>query len=117
MPEQLEQVGGVAAIGLGFPHDHRADFRGIANHQRVAQLPDERVEPKSVSRALDGDSDWRRQRRIVPLNGFSVMGELVLLDLTGRGIQGGHLLLAGVQVASYECHWSGPPLTSAAPAA
>jgi hypothetical protein len=112
--EQLEQVEGIAAIRLGLPHDHRADFRGVADHQRVAQLPDERVKPKSVSGALDGDSDRRGQSRIEALNGFPVMGELVLLQLAGCGIQNSHLLLAGVQVASYERHWSGPPLASAA---
>src|SRR5262245_61027366 len=107
--EQIEQVESVAAIRLGLSHDHRADFRRIADDQRVAELPNERVEPKRVSGALNGDSDRRGQSRIEPLNAFPMMGELVLLDLAGCAIQGGHLLHAGVQVASYERHWSGPP--------
>ena len=44
--EQFEQVEGVSPIGLGLAHDHRPDLGGIADEQRVPELPDQRVEPE-----------------------------------------------------------------------
>ncbi len=44
--EQLEPVEGVSAIGLSLSHDQRPDLGGIADDQRVPELPNERVEPE-----------------------------------------------------------------------
>ena len=46
--QQIEDMQGVAAVGLRLTDDHGAHLRGITDEQRVAEALDERVKPDGV---------------------------------------------------------------------
>ena len=102
--EQVEQVPGVAPIGLRLAHDHGPDLRGLADQHRMAELVHEGVKPLGVARRLDPDRHGRRQRAVEPLHGVAFVGELLFDELAGAGVEHSNLLLARVQVTSDECH-------------
>ncbi len=111
--QQVEDMQGVAPIGLRLAHDHGANLRGIANEHRVPETLHEGVKPDGVARALNPDRHWSRQRRIELFDRTPVVGELALAHLPRTGVQHGYLLHARVQVASHECHGVGPLSESA----
>jgi hypothetical protein len=57
-----------------------------------------------VAGGLDADRHGWGQRAIESLDGVAVVGELLLEDFAGGGIEGGDLLLSRVQITSDECH-------------
>lgn len=105
--QQVEDMEGVAPIGLRLADDHGANLRGIADEQRVPEALHEGVKPAGVASALDPDRHRPRQRGVELLDRSVVVSQLVLGHLSRAGIQHGHLLLARVQVASHECHGVG----------
>jgi hypothetical protein len=105
--QQVEDVPGVAPIGLRFAHDHGPNLRGIADEQRVPQALHERVKPDGVTRALNPDRHRPRQRGIELFDRRLVVYQLVLAHLPRVGVQHGHLLRASMQIASHECHGVG----------
>jgi transposase-like protein len=102
--EQVEQVPGVAPIGLRLAHDHGPDLRGLADQHRVAELVHEGVKPLGVARRLDADRHGRRQRAVEPLHGVAFVGELLLDELAGAGVENCDLLRSRVQITSDEYH-------------
>ena len=106
--QQVEEMQGVAPIGLGLAHDHGADLCRIAHEQRVPEALDERVKPGGVARALNPDRYRPGQGGIEFFHRHPVVWELALADLPSLRVQHGHLLHARVQVASHECHGVGP---------
>jgi hypothetical protein len=107
MAQQVEDMQGVAPIGLGFAHDHGANLRGIADEQRVPQTLHERVKPAGVPGTLDADGHRPGQGRIELFDRRTLVDKLVFTHLSRVGVQHRHLLRAGVQVASHECHGVG----------
>ncbi len=53
--QQVEDMQGVAAIGLRLANDHSANLRGITNKQRVPKALQEGVQPDGIARALNPD--------------------------------------------------------------
>jgi hypothetical protein len=76
--QEIEQVSGVAAISLGLPNDHGANFGRLADDECMADPVQERVEPQRVPGALDANGDRWSQRRIEALDGIADMGQLLL---------------------------------------
>jgi hypothetical protein len=54
---QIEDVQGVAPIGLRLTHDHRANLGGIADEQHVSETLHQSVEPDGVPGALNTHRD------------------------------------------------------------
>jgi len=106
--QQVEDVQGVAPIGLRLAHDHGADLCGIADEQGVPKALQEGVKPDGVPRALNPDGHRSGQGGIKFFHRRPLMRESMLAHLPGPGVQHGHLLHARVQVASHECHGVGP---------
>ncbi len=102
--QQVEQVERVAAVGLRLPHDHRANLRGLAHEQRVAQARHEFVKPQGVPGALDADGHRTGQRAVKLLHGVAGVGQLAFVHLSRFGIEHRHLLLPCVQITADECH-------------
>jgi len=88
--EQVEQVPGVAPIGLRLAHDHGPDLRRLADQHRVAGLGHEGVKPLGVARRLDPDRHGRRQGAVEPLHGVTFVGELLLDELAAAAREMGH---------------------------
>ena len=59
MPEQVEDVQGIASIGLRLAHDHGAHLCGIAHEHRMPEPLQQRVEPDRVPRALNANGHGR----------------------------------------------------------
>ena len=112
--QQIENVSGVAPIGLGLAHDHGANLGGIADEQRVPEPLHEGVKPEGVTRALNSDRRRPGQRSVELLDRAAVVSQLTLAHLPGACVQHGHLLRARMQVASHECHGAGLLSESAA---
>jgi hypothetical protein len=55
--QQIEDVQGVAPIGLRLTHDHRANLGGIADEQHVSETLHQSVEPDGVPGALNTHRD------------------------------------------------------------
>ncbi len=106
--QQIEDMQGVAPIGLRLAHNHGANLRGIADQHRVPKALDEGVKPDGVARALNPDRHGSRQRRVELFDRTTVVCELALAHLPRTSVQHGHLLHARVQIASHECHGVGP---------
>jgi len=107
MPEQVEDVQGIASIGLRLAHDHGAHLCGIAHEHRMPEPLQQRVEPDRVPRALNANGHGARQRGIEVLDRRAGMRQLLLVDLAGSRVEHRHLLLPRVQIASHECHGFG----------
>jgi len=80
------------------------DIRGRADQHRVAELVHEGVKPLGVARRLDADRHGRRQRAVEPLHGVAFVGERLLDELAGAGVEHGDLLRSRVQITSDEYH-------------
>ena len=104
LPEQLQQVGGVAPVGLGFADHHGANLRRIADQQRMALALQHRVKPQRVAGALDPDGDGARQRGIEAFDGVAFVSKSKFLHLPRLGVEDSYLLIPTVQVTSNECH-------------
>jgi len=70
----------------------------------VAELVHEGVKPLGVARRLDPDRHGWRQRAVESLHGVAVVGELLLDELAGAGVEHGYLLRSRVQITSDEYH-------------
>ncbi len=64
MAQQVEEMRGVAPIGLRLADNHGANLRGIADEQRVPEALHEGVKPDGVASALDTDRRRPRQRGV-----------------------------------------------------
>jgi len=64
----------------------------------------DRRNPLGVARRLDADRDGGRQRTGELLHGVAVVGELLLDELAGAGVEHGDLLRARVQITSDQSH-------------
>jgi len=107
MLQQVEQVLGVAAVGLRLAHDHGPDLGGLAHEQGVAEVLHEFVKPQGVAGTLDADGYGAGQRAVKPLNGIARVDELLLHDFARVGMKDGNLLLPRVQITSDDCHEGG----------
>jgi hypothetical protein len=105
--QQVEDMEGVAPIGLRLANDHGANLRGIADEQRVPEALEESVKPDGVASALETDRHRPGRRGVELLDRSPIVSQLVLGHRSPAGIQHGHLLRACVQVASHECHGVG----------
>ena len=105
--QQIEDVQGVAPIGLRLTHDHRANLGGIADEQHVPETLHQSVEPDGVPGALNTNRDRPGQRGIEFFDRRPLVYQLVLAHLPRVGVQHGYLLRARVQVASDKCHGVG----------
>ena len=79
--EQIEQVLGVAAVGLGLAHDHGADLGGLAHQKGMTEALHEFVKPQGIAGTLDADGHWARQRAVELLDGIARMEELLFQRL------------------------------------
>jgi hypothetical protein len=107
MLQQVEQVLGVAAVGLRLAHDHGPDLDGLADEQGVAEALHQFVEPQGVAGTLDADGHRAGQRAVKLLNGISLVEELLLHDFARIRMKDGDLLLPRVQITSDDCHDDG----------
>jgi hypothetical protein len=107
VPEEIEQVPSVAAIGLCLTDDHRSDLRRLAHEDGVTEAVHQSMKPLGVPGGLDPDRDGRTQGTIEALHGVALVDELLLENLAGSRVEDGDLLLARVQITSNECHESG----------
>ena len=103
LPEVPEGPGS-AAIGFDLAPHHRADLRGLADEERVAQARQECVKPQGVAGALDADGDGGRQRGVEALDVVADVGQLLVPELARVGVEQSDLLLPRVQIASDENH-------------
>jgi hypothetical protein len=62
------------------------------------------VKPLGVAGCLDTDRYGAWERPVELLNGVAVVGELLLENFAGTGVENRDLLLTRVQVTSHECH-------------
>jgi len=97
----------VAAIGLRLAHDHGPNLRCLADENGVTEPVHEGVKPLGVAGCLDTDRYGAWEHPVELLNGVAVVGELLLANFAGRGIENRDLLLPRVQVTSDECHDNG----------
>jgi hypothetical protein len=104
MFEEIEQVTGVAPIGLRLANDHRADLDGLAHEERVAKPLHHGMEPKRVAGTFDANRDGRGQSGVEPLHLIPHVRELLLERFSRVGVEDGDLLLPCVQIASHQCH-------------
>src|SRR5262249_33487337 len=102
--KEIEEVPGVAAIGLWFSHDHSSDLGSLADEQGMAQSLQEGVKPQRVPSALDAHSDGRREGGVELLDRIAGVHELLLDNLPGLDVEDGHLLLSCMQIAANENH-------------
>jgi len=102
--EQIEQVPGVAPIGLCLAYHHRPDLPRLPHQHGVAQAVHQSVKPLAIAGGLNPDGHRRSQRAIEPLHRVAVMSEFLLEDLSGRRVEHSHLLFAGMQITSDKCH-------------
>jgi hypothetical protein len=107
MAQQVEEMQGVAPIGLRLANDHGANLRRVAHKQRVLEVLHKGVKPDGVASALNADRYRPRQRGVEFLDRTPVVHKLMLGHLPRAGVQHGHLLHTRVQVASHECHGVG----------
>src|SRR5262245_24728724 len=75
--KKVEEVAGVAAIGLGLSHDHGPDFGGFADDEGMAQSLQERVKPQRVPRTFDAYSDGRWECGVELLDGIAGVRQLL----------------------------------------
>jgi hypothetical protein len=107
--QEMEEVPGVAAIGLRFSHDHRPDLGSFADEQGMAQSLQECVKPQRVSGAFDAHRDGRWKCGVELLDGIAGVRQLLLDNFAGVRVEYGHLLLSRMQIASDENHEFGLP--------
>jgi hypothetical protein len=100
--QQVEDTEGAAPIGLRLADDHCVNLRGIADAQGVAAARHEGVKPEGVRRTPYADR--HRPRPCDPLDRVPVVSQPVFAQLSRAGIQHGHLLLPGVQIAAPKRH-------------
>jgi hypothetical protein len=87
MLKKVEDVAGVAAIGLRFSHNHSPDLGSFADQQGMAQSLQECVKPQRVPSAFDAHSDGRRERGVDLLDGIAGVRELLLDNVPGLGVE------------------------------
>ena len=97
---------GVEPIGLGLAPDHRANLRGLADHEGVPQARQECVEPQRGAGAFDADGHGWRPRGIEAFDGVAVVGQRSFPELARVRVQQRDLLLPRVQVTSDQNHES-----------
>jgi hypothetical protein len=107
MLQQVEQVLGVAAVGLRLAHDHGPDLGRLAHEQGVAETLHQFVKPQGVAGTLDADGHRAGQRAVKLLNGIAHVEELLLHDFARVRMKDGDLLLPRVQITSDDCHEDG----------
>lgn len=107
MLQQVEQVLGIAAVGLRLAHDHGPDLGGLAHEQGVAEALHQFVKPQGVAGTLDADDHRAGQRAVKLLNGIARVEELLLHDFARVGMKDGDLLFSRVQITSDDRHEGG----------
>src|SRR5262249_30633326 len=105
--EQVEDVPGVTAVRLGLANDHGADLGRVPDDHRVTEPLHEGMEPDRVAGAFDADGDGSRQSGVEVLDDRSLVRQPVVVDLPGRRVEYGDLLLSRVKIAAHEYHGVG----------
>src|SRR4030095_16549097 len=91
----------------GRARDRAPYLRGPADETGVAEPVHEGVKPLGIAGCLDTDRYGAWEHPVELLNGVAVVGELLLANCAGSGIENRDLLLPRVQVTSNECHDNG----------
>ena len=103
MAQQVEDVQGVAPIGLGLANNHGTNLGSIADEQRMPETLHEGMKPKGVTCTLNPDRHRPGQRGVELFDRAAIVSQLTLAHLPSACVQHGHLLGACMQVASNQC--------------
>src|SRR6202521_4586571 len=98
----------VPRVGLLLAHYHRPHLRRIPHPQFVAQFGQHGLEPLRVSRGFDPPAPPPHQRAIKSPRLSVLVLQTALHDFAGIAVQHRNLLVACMQITSYNHHRSAP---------
>jgi hypothetical protein len=109
--QQFQQVRRIARVRLLFAHHRRPDLRRIPDPQLVPQFGQHALEPPRVPGGLDAHSHGARQSCVKRSCFSALVLQATLHQLACLRIQHRNLLVARVQITTYNLHVLGsfPP--------
>ena len=110
--QQLQHVGGIARVGLLFAHHRRPDLGRVPDPQLVSQLRQHALKPARVPGGLDSHQNWACQLAIEGSRFTAAVFQTTLDQFARFLVQHRDLLVACMQITTYNLHVLGSFLPS-----